>query len=275
MCRALGVLSVLIPSVLLVLAVNTRSNRHAIVYPEQIDRLHGAVSGRCQVVASETYASFGRLANMSASMRCERSVGCACERDTDRLCYPEPIEDWDEDYWDGDRGMKVRGNADPELQGAVECPCEDPGQAAGMGFGKPHLNGAAMVIMRSDSLRQFDWSSFPCVHVHWFRGSNFGGRGRISDKVLSSGTAKDMDLETWVNAGEMNCIAIRADGVWRTDDLFINTNADGLTQVLETWLFRGRLFSGISFASAVALLATATCAFVFARRSSITPPLTP
>lgn len=271
--RAVGVISVLVPCALVAAAVSSLNNQYETVYPEHLDRLRAAVAGRCQAFASEGHAGLAHLANTSASSRCQRSVECTCDRSEDGYCHPEPIEDWDAKNWDGDRGVKVRGSTDLALQGAVECPCTDPGMAAGVNFAKSHQNGAALILMRTHALKHFDWSASECVHVHWFRGSNTGGQ-RISDKVLqriwrSRDRHQNMDLETWVSAGELDCFAIRAEGMWKLDDLFINAKLDGLIKTIEIWQSRGRLFGRLGLIGGMTLLVITTCSLICCRPRAI------
>jgi hypothetical protein len=250
-------------------------------------RLEQGTSGRCQVYDSSSNSSLFYTAPAAAKCaegRCAGLKDCVCDKASeadarfDGQCRNAHYEDFEETRWDGDKCLKVRwatansvsplqdNNMDPTLSGAaVECPCLDPGSAVvGRDGGKPHADGTALVVMKSGPLKDFVWpaGSKGCTLVHWFRGEPHDTQKLISPKVIGAGKSNsDLHLKDWVNAGELDCIAIPASGEWTADDLMVNANKEGAIEVCNVFMKMSKAYEITAFVVGplAMLMAIANC----------------
>lgn len=219
----------------LVLVIVLGTMRYKDIFPAQLDRVQAAVQGKCQVVLRNEHPALGT----SAEDQCTASM-CMDMAWDKKEWGQAPVDEWHEKAWDGDRGLKVV-SSEPYLAGAVDCPCVDPGVVAGKGGAKAHEDAPALILMISEPLQNFPWTTVsgdaPCVHVHWFRGAESGTtEAGITDHIIAPRSLEaSISISKWIEVGEMDCFKIAASGDWRYDELFVNANKDGYIEMIEKW----------------------------------------
>lgn len=279
-CGFSGVVLLIVGLVMSVYAVHFMP-----VFEDIKERVKQGTGGKCQVYNSSSTSSLYHAvpgAAIPADQRCTNLKDCVCEKASkedefwEGQCKQATFEDFEDTLFDGDHGLKVRwptvnsmtplasDGLDSTLRGAaVECPCpRPPTSVLGQGAYKPHIGGSALILMKPGPLMDFEWppGSAGCTLVHWFRGAKGITQESISSKKIA-GIDTDISLAVWMNAGELDCVAIPAAGKWTKDDLLVNANKDGVIKTYDYMLFRfsvmlGGLFGG---ASVAVLLAICSC----------------
>eukprot|EP00746_Dinoflagellata_sp_MGD_P015133 gnl/MRDRNA2_/MRDRNA2_133509_c0_seq1.p1 gnl/MRDRNA2_/MRDRNA2_133509_c0~~gnl/MRDRNA2_/MRDRNA2_133509_c0_seq1.p1 ORF type:complete len:299 (-),score=51.84 gnl/MRDRNA2_/MRDRNA2_133509_c0_seq1:100-996(-) len=250
-------------------------------YATTKERWEQGIGGRCQVYDSSKNSSLyytAAAASTPVAERCNNLQQCTPDK-------KKPwFADWEKLLVDGDHGLKVRWpsvdstqpvsskSVDETLLGAaVECPClEPPAEILGEGGGKPHADGSALIVPKlNDPLWNFTWpkESDGCTLVHWFRGGREGTtQTGISSKIIGPKSHDHMSLNDWVEAGELDCVAIPAHGEWTKDELLVNVNKDGAIEAMEKFGRAGNIAVIVAaIVIVMGLVASLGCCFL-ARR---------
>lgn len=248
------------------------------------ERIEQGTGGRCQVYDSSKNSSHyytAPAASASVDDRCANLQQCKCEKDSpEGMCKRPRLEDWENILTDGDHGLKVRWPTvdstqpvadslvhDSLLGAAVECPCSDPPAEVLGEFGaKPHYGGSAIIVPKKNgALWNFVWpeGSSGCTLVHWFRGGREGTtQASWSSKIVGPKSHDHMTLNDWVEAGELDCVAVAAQGDWTNDDLYVNVNREGTIEGLTKFQNRVQVYLiSLTIAGAIAVFISFACCF--------------
>eukprot|EP00747_Dinoflagellata_sp_TGD_P083745 gnl/TRDRNA2_/TRDRNA2_162239_c1_seq4.p1 gnl/TRDRNA2_/TRDRNA2_162239_c1~~gnl/TRDRNA2_/TRDRNA2_162239_c1_seq4.p1 ORF type:complete len:300 (+),score=30.48 gnl/TRDRNA2_/TRDRNA2_162239_c1_seq4:67-966(+) len=248
------------------------------------ERIQQGTGGRCQVYDSSKYGTnyyTVPVAPASVEGRCANLQQCKCEKTSpEEYCKRPRLEDWENKLFDGDHGLKVgqlrwptdsieqdASVHDGILGAAVECPCSNPpAEVLGEYGAKPHADGSALIVPSDGSaLANFSWpkGSSGCTLVHWFRGGQEGTtQGLWSSKIIGPKSHDHMSLNDWVEAGELDCVAVAAQGDWTNDDLYVNFNREGAIEGLTKWQNLVQMYLiFLTGAGVVALLISCSCCF--------------